>query len=414
MIFFIYQSLLTIILFFSPIIIAYRILKNKEDKFRVKEKFCFPGKKRGRGKLIWFHGSSVGEILSIVPIIKKYDKDKSIGEILVTSSTLSSSKILEKIKFKKTTHQFYPIDHIFFSSKFLKYWKPDIAIFLESEIWPSMFKLLRKKNIKLILLNGRITKKTFLRWSILKKFSNSVFDSISTAYPQNSETNNFLKKLNVKKVKSIGNLKFIEDDKSEYNKIDKDLFLQFKKYKTFISASTHNLEEIFAVKSHILLKKKHKNLITIIIPRHVNRVNQIIDQIRKFDLNVITRSSRIKKLSNVDIFIVDTFGESKKFYKIATSVLVGGSIIKRGGHNPLEPARFGAKILHGGNINNFKDVYKYLNTLKISSKVKTPLDCANAVVFKKNMKKVKKIKVLGDTILKKTLNELDKLIHNEN
>ena len=414
MIFFIYQSLLTIILFFSPIIIAYRILKNKEDKFRFKEKFCFPGKKRGKGKLIWFHGSSVGEILSIVPIIKKYDKDKSIGEILVTSSTLSSSKILEKIKFKKTIHQFYPIDHIFFSSKFLKYWKPDIAIFLESEIWPSMFKLLRKKNIKLILLNGRITKKTFLRWSILKKFSNSVFDSISTAYPQNSETNNFLKKLNVKKVRSIGNLKFIEDDKSEYNKIDKDLFLQFKKYKTFISASTHNFEEIFAVKSHILLKKKHKNLITIIIPRHVNRVNQIIDQIRKFDLNVITRSSRIKKLSNVDIFIVDTFGESKKFYKIATSVLVGGSIIKRGGHNPLEPARFGAKILHGGNINNFKDVYKYLNTLKISSKVKTPLDCANAVVFKKNMKKVKKIKVLGDTILKKTLNELDKSIHNEN
>ena len=414
MIFFIYQSLLTIILFFSPIIIAYRILKNKEDKFRIKEKFCFPSKKRGRGKLIWFHGSSVGEILSIVPIIKKYDKDKSIGEILVTSSTLSSSKILEKIKFKKTTHQFYPIDHIFFSNKFLKYWKPDIAIFLESEIWPSMFKLLRKKNIKLILLNGRITKKTFLRWSLLKKFSNSVFESINTAYPQNSETNNFLKKLNVKKVRSIGNLKFIEDDKSEYNKIDKDLFLQFKKYKTFISASTHNLEEIFAVKSHILLKKKHKNLITIIIPRHVNRVNQIIDQIRKFDLNVITRSSRIKKLSNVDIFIVDTFGESKKFYKIATSVLVGGSIIKRGGHNPLEPARFGAKILHGGNINNFKDVYKYLNTLKISSKVKTPLDCANAVVFKKNMKKVKKIKVLGDTILKKTLNELDKLIHNEN
>ena len=88
--------------------------------------------------------------------------------------------------------------------------------------------------------------------------------------------------------------------------------------------------------------------------------------------------------------------------------------MKRGGHNPLEPARFGAKILHGGNINNFKDVYKYLNTLKISSKVKTPLDCANAVVFKKNMKKVKKIKVLGDTILKKTLNELDKSIHNEN
>ena len=145
MIFFIYQTFLTIILFFSPIIVAYRILKNKEDKSRVKEKFCFPTKKRGVGKLIWFHGSSVGEIMSIIPIIKKYDRDKSIDSILITSTTLSSSKILEKIKFNKTIHQFYPIDHFFFSNKFLNYWRPNIAIFLESEIWPSMFKKLKKK-----------------------------------------------------------------------------------------------------------------------------------------------------------------------------------------------------------------------------------------------------------------------------
>ena len=130
MIFFIYQFLLSIILIFSPIIIIIRILKNKEDKLRFKEKFCLISKERGNGKLIWFHGSSVGEILSVIPIIKKYDNDKSIGKILITSSTLSSSRILEKIKFKKTIHQFYPIDHAIFSRKFLDYWKPNIAIFL--------------------------------------------------------------------------------------------------------------------------------------------------------------------------------------------------------------------------------------------------------------------------------------------
>ena len=145
MIFFIYQLFISIILFFSPIIIIYRILKKKEDKFRIKEKFCFFSKKRNAGKLIWFHGSSVGEIMSIIPIIKKYDNDKSINKILITSSTLSSSKILKKNKFKKTIHQFYPIDHFFFSNKFLSYWKPNIAIFLESEIWPSMFKSINKK-----------------------------------------------------------------------------------------------------------------------------------------------------------------------------------------------------------------------------------------------------------------------------
>ena len=113
MIFFIYQFSLSIILLFSPIIIIFRILKNKEHKFRFKEKFCFISKKRESGKLVWFHGSSVGEILSVIPIIKKYDNDKSISKVLITSSTLSSSKILEKIKFKKTIHQFYPVDHVF-------------------------------------------------------------------------------------------------------------------------------------------------------------------------------------------------------------------------------------------------------------------------------------------------------------
>ena len=413
MIFFIYQLLTSILLIFSPLIILYRILKNKEDKFRVKEKFCFSSKLRGNGKLIWFHGSSVGEIMSIIPIIKIYDNDKSTNKILITSSTLSSSKILNKIKFKKTIHQFYPIDHFFFSNKFLNYWKPSAAIFIESEIWPSMFRSIKNKGIPLILLNARITKKTFNRWSIIKSFSKSIFDLIDVAYPQNLETKKFLKKFKVKNIKSIGNIKFIKNDDSKYDKIDNKLFSQFKKYKTFVAASTHDSEEVYAAKTHILLKKKNKNLITIIIPRHISRVDQIIKQMKEFNLNTFLRSSKNKKLKNTDIFIVDTFGESKKFYKIATTVLLGGSIIRRGGQNPLEPARFGAKILHGPNIDNFKEVYKYLNTLKISSKVNSVMECANSIIFKKNMKKVKKMEALGRTILKKTLKELDKSINNE-
>jgi len=413
MIFFTYQLILSIIIFFSPLIIVIRIFKNKEDKFRFKEKFCLISKKRGPGKLIWFHGSSVGEILSAIPLIKKYDNDKLVNKILITSSTLSSSKILEKIKFKKTIHQFYPIDHMFFSNKFLNHWKPDTAIFLESEIWPSMFRSIKKKGIHLILLNARITKKSFNRWSIIKTFSHSIFGLIDKAYSQNSETNYFLKRLKVKNITSTGNLKFIEHDGFETNQADKKLFSQFKKYKTFVAASTHNTEELFAAKTHIILKKKLKNIITIIIPRHINRVDQIISQMNTLGLNVISRRSNKKKLDNIDVYLVDTFGESKKFYKFATTVFLGGSIIKRGGQNPLEPARFGAKILHGPNIDNFRDVYKYLNQLKISSTINTPKQCANSIIFKKNMKKVKKMKYLGTTILKKTLSELDKSIHNE-
>ena len=159
--FFFYQIIISFLLIISPLIIIYRVIKNKEDFKRFKEKFSFASKNRTQGKLIWFHGASVGELMSIIPLIKYYEKTKNVNQILVTSSTLSSSKIINKFKFKKTIHQFYPVDHFIFTNKFLNYWKPNIAIFIESEIWPCMFKNLRNKKTPLILLNARLTKKNF-------------------------------------------------------------------------------------------------------------------------------------------------------------------------------------------------------------------------------------------------------------
>ena len=147
--FFIYKLVLNIIIIISPIIIGLRILKNKEHKKRFLEKFCLFSIKRKEGKLIWFHGASVGEILSIIPIIEKFEKNKNINTILLTSSTLSSSKIIKKFKFKKTIHQFYPIDHPYLVSKFLEYWKPSLAIFMNSEIWPCMYDKIKYKKFHL-------------------------------------------------------------------------------------------------------------------------------------------------------------------------------------------------------------------------------------------------------------------------
>ena len=411
--FFVYQILLTLLLIISPVIILVRIFKNKEDKIRFKEKFGFFSVKNKSKNLIWVHGASVGELMSVLPIIDQYEKNKKIDKILVTTSTLSSSRILEKLKYKKVIHQFFPIDHVFFSKKFINYWKPNLAIFLESEIWPSMFKEIKKNSIPLILLNARITPKSFSRWIKMKHFSQLIFNLIDIAYPQNKETKIFLKKLNVKIINFIGNLKFIERNETKYPKNEKKLFSKLKKFKTFIAASTHNSEELLAAKTHILLKRKYKNIITIIIPRHIHRVDEIINEMTKLQLNVTTHSSKKGNLKNTDIYIVDTFGESKKFYKIATTVFVGGSIADKGGQNPLEPARFGTKILHGPNIGNFREVYRYLNSLNISSKVTTPVEFSNSIKFKKDMKKVRKIKILGNTILKKTIKELDKFINNE-
>ena len=415
--FFLYQILITILLIFSPLIIFFRILKKKEDKKRYKEKFCFPSKKRINGNLIWFHGSSVGELLSILPLVQELEKNKSINQILITTSTLSSAQIFKKFNFKKTIHQFFPIDSIFFSYKFLNYWKPTIAIFVESEIWPGIFRVINKKNIPLMLLNARITKKTFKRWNYVKNFSNSVFQGISAVYPQNDETFNYLKKLNVSKIKKIGNLKFINNDQDNIIKLDKNLLKNFKNKKIWCASSTHPGEEIICSKAHQNLKKKYKNLLTIIIPRHIHRVNKIVKEIENLKLNVIKHSSNKTVLKNTDIYLIDTFGETIKFYQICDIVFMGKSLTGKGGQNPLEPARYNADVLHGPNISNFTDTYKLLGKLKITHRINginSLIHMVNRLMIKpNNHKNYLKIEKMGKKILHETKDEINSLLSNE-
>ena len=415
--FFLYQIFITILLILSPLIIGFRILKGKEDRIRFKEKFCFPSKKKVGKNLLWFHGSSVGEILSILPLIYELEKNKSIDQILITSSTLSSAQIFKKFKFKKTVHQFFPIDSILYSYKFLNYWKPAIAIFVESEVWPSIFNTLNKKNIPLLLLNARITKKTFKKWSYIKKFSNSLFKNISIAYPQNNETFNYLKRLNVSKIKKIGNIKFINNNENKFIKVDKMLMENLKDRKFWCASSTHPGEEIICCKVHIKLKKKYKNFLTIIIPRHIHRVNKIIREIENLKLNVITHSSNPKKIKNADIYLVDSYGETKKFYQVSNIVFMGKSLTGEGGQNPLEPMSHGAAVLYGPNISNFTDTYKLLDKLKITYKVKGVNSLTSMIdklmIKPNNHKNYLKIEKMGKKILNETKDEINSLLNNE-
>ncbi len=326
---------------------------------------------------------------------------------------MSSSKVLKNFKLKKTFHQFYPIDSFFLTNKFLNYWRPNIAIFVDSEIWPYMFKNIDDKNIPLILLNARLSRKSFKNWMRIKSFSDKVFSKITIAFPQNNETKNYLKKLNTKRIVQIGNLKFAENHDEKLNKFNKKLKKELNKKNVWVASSTHKDEELFCAKAHIELKKTVKDLLTIIIPRHIHRTQDIILNIKNLNLNVSAHSSNLKSLKNVDIYVVDTFGETQKFHKIGSSVFLGGSIVNRGGQNPLEAARYGAKILHGPNIDNFKDVYKLLKLLRISKRIKSSKELSSSIVFKKNRNRGLKIKNIGEKILKKTIKEIDNIISNE-
>ncbi len=402
-----YRLLINLITLISPVIILIRLFKKKEHPKRFLEKFCFFSKKKNKKKLIWFHGSSVGEILSVVPLIEKLEKNKNINQILVTSSTLSSSSVLQNLKLKKTIHQFFPVDTNFFCEKFLKYWKPSAAIFIESEIWPNMILNIKKKSIPLLLLNARITKKSFNRWNSISSFSKILFGSFDDTLPQNNETKKYLKILGAKKISMIGNLKFSENEVQKSHIFKNKLNKFFKSKKIWCASSTHNSEEKICAIAHKKLKQKYKNLLTIIIPRHVHRIKKIIKEIKDLELNYCTHSSQAKIDKNTEIYLVDTYGETKSFFKICKTVFLGGSIIPHGGQNPLESIRFGCNVIHGPNVNNFKEIYNLLKLNGLSKKINNSNQLIKALELSLNknvnsIKKINKIKRIGSKILDNT------------
>ena len=410
--YFVYSVITYLAFILSPIIILFRFINGKEDPTRFEEKFCIYKKKNNLNS-IWFHAVSVGELMSIIPILKKLEKHKKIKQIIVTSSTAGSAKIFKNQKFKKTKHRYYPLDTNYLNLKFINFWKPQVAFFVDSEIWPNMIKNLYKKKIPIVILNARITKKSFNRWKILNNFSKSIFEKISLALPSNLETKSFLKQLGVVKIKYAGNLKYYGSNniKKFATRSFKD---KFKSYKIWCAASTHDGEEKIISKLHKNIKEREKKLLTIIIPRHIHRAKKIIKYLNQNNLNVITHSSSQKLKKNTDIYLVDTYGEASRFYNLSKVTFMGGSMIKHGGQNPLEPARLGNYIISGPNTENFKEIYKFLEKNRMSIRTSNTTKIKKIISMRLNKKlsnnNKKKIFRIGDKILNKNFSYISEYI----
>ena len=410
--YFIYGIVINILFLLSPIILFFRILQKKEDVNRFQEKYCIYSKKNQK-KTIWFHAVSVGELMSIIPVVNKLEKNKKIKKIVITTSTISSAKIFKKQKFKKTIHIFFPLDTNFLTKKFINFWKPEVAIFVDSEIWPNMIKNLKKNQIPIILLNARFTKSSFEKWLTVKNFAKEIFSQISIALPQNTETKKYLKILGINKIISAGNIKYY-GEKFLFDRKNKELLRRLKKFKILCAGSTHHTEEILISKLHIKLKKYLPNLLTVIIPRHINRSQDIINDLNEFKLNVVKHSAKQKISKKTDIYLVDTFGETKNFYSLSNIAFLGGSIVNHGGQNPLEAARLGNYIINGPNIGNFTEIYNYLKVNKISFTTSKILKMRDIILLKINKKlpfnKRKKIFDNGNKILNNNVSIIEKYI----
>ena len=409
---------------FAPIYLFSRKLNNKEHPTRYEEKMSRITIARNKGFLMWFHVASVGEAMSILPLIENFEKEKKINKILITTITLSSGKVLEK-KFNQNTkiiHQFLPLDIPNFVNKFLSHWSPNLSVFIDSEIWPNLILKIKEKNIPLLLVNARITQKSFRRWSLVKKYAKKIFGQIDLCLVSNKESENYLKILGSKNIKNYGNLKFAKLKSDSNIKLDSNILLKIENRKIWCAASTHPTEELFCAKTHAILKKKYKNILTIIIPRHVNRAAKIIEELTKENFKVLLYDNFDQINENTDILLINTYGEALKFYKASKCVFLGKSLVeslkKDSGQNPIEPARLGCTIFHGPNVSNFHEVYEFLKSLGVANKITNPEELSQSLVeeLKKDKEKnediLKKIENYGLNTLNNVLREIKIYINN--
>ncbi len=408
------------------ILIFFRIILKKEDSVRYKEKIfssSFDIKKNNKKKLIWFHAASVGELKSIVPIIQKLDLTLKNFEFLVTTNTLSSSKIakLEFKNFSNVLHRFFPYDVDFLINKFLKLWQPNYIFLVDSEIWPNLILKSKSFGIPIAIINARITSKSFKRWMLFPKTASKIFSSFDLCLTANQETKDFLKKLNVRNVYSNGNIKLINQINESEISNNNEKFLLNNNF--WIGASTHSGEEELCLKTHLLLKENKKNLFTIIAPRHIQRSQEIKSLCDKYKLNAqILNDGEIINPNN-EIIILNSFGVLQTYFKYAKSVFIGKSTIKKlendGGQNPLEAAKLRCKIYHGPYVYNFNDIYEILKNNNISFEINDYNELSKYLkkdfeLQNKNNNEISEIiKELGNQTLVDTLKNINTFMFNE-
>ena len=389
----------------------FRILKKKECPLRYKEKLGISLKTRNNGYLIWFHCSSIGELKSIFPIIDHYLKK---SQILVTTSTLGSNEVFQK-KYYNTNniiHQYAPIDSPQIIKKFFKKWKPNIIFFTESEIWPNQIFYAKNNSIPIILLNARISNKSFIKWKLIKNTMNKILNCFDLILCQSNESADYFNYFGNNNIKMLGNLKFVVSGDFE----NKEENLNLQKRLVFIALSTHPTEEEVCIKIHSSLKSQYPNLLTIIIPRHINRIPEIQKIIINNKLNFLIAESLDNFKNNTDILIINSYGNTKKILKSSKYVFIGGSLVDHGGQNPIEVAYNNSLIFHGPHVHNFTEIYNFLNKENIAFKINSEAELINQLKEKINDYQNKNIKEkiirMGEGILSSTIKELDQYIVN--
>jgi 3-deoxy-D-manno-octulosonic-acid transferase len=340
-------------------VLAYRLRQGKEHPERLAERRGTSRMPRPDGPLVWLHSASIGELISALPLIERI-RSRDIA-VLVTSGTVTSADVAERRLPPGVIHQFVPIDLPQFVQRFLGHWRPDLGLFVESDLWPNLIMASAARGIPLILINGRVSERSFNRWRKAPRTIGALLSQFDLCLAQSAEDASRYVRLGAPRYVATGNLKLdVPAPPVDASKLWA-LQVAVGARPVIAAASTHPGEEIAMLDVHRRLKHSFPGLLTIIAPRHPERGASIGGMARGQGLTFAQRSGGQMPDRSTEIYVADTLGELGLIYRIAPIVFIGGSLVEHGGQNPIEAAKLGTAILHGPHIWNFREVYSVLD-----------------------------------------------------
>lgn len=363
----------------AGIFLRRRSQRGKEIPERLGERMGRASALRPEKTLLWFHAASVGETNVVLPLMRELRKDRPDLGILLTTVTVTSAKIAASRLPEGAIHQFIPLDTPAFVRRFLDHWRPDMALFTESEIWPNLILEADRRGIPLGLLNARMSDRSFRRWLKMPGLSKPLFSRFSVVLAQSDSLAKRLIRLGARKVITAGNIKFDAPAPPINNAELAKLRLMLGKRPIFLAASTHPGEDEQVMQAHQLLRPHFPELLTVIVPRHPERGQSIAAMAAEQGLSVTRRSQSQHPEPESAIYIADTIGELGLFYSLAALAFIGGSLVPHGGQNPIETAKLGAGVLSGPHWHNFPEVYQALADNNACRFVHSAEELANAV-----------------------------------
>lgn len=337
-----------------PFFLRQRALRGKEDTARIGERLGYATVKRPTGPLVWIHGASVGETMSALPLVSAFLRQDR--NVLVTSGTVTSAKLLAERLPSRAVHQFVPIDTPSAVRRFLDHWQPQIGLFVDSELWPNLLRFSHARGTKLALVNGRISEKSFRGWKRARRVASSLLSQFDICLAQDAETANRLSLLGASRVVTTGSLKA---DAAPLNADPAKLAALHEAVAdrpVLLAASTHPGEDETILPAHDLLRTSFPDLLTIIAPRHPDRGANIA--MLCGGRSNARRSQNALPTLDTQVYVADTMGELGLFYSVAPFSFIGGSLVPHGGQNPLEPAHMGCAVMAGPHTHNFAPAYQ--------------------------------------------------------